>query len=28
LGLIFSDPACMAGVEAAITADYNNGTKF
>jgi phosphatidylserine/phosphatidylglycerophosphate/cardiolipin synthase-like enzyme len=28
LGLILSDPACMAGVEAAITADYNNGTKF
>jgi phosphatidylserine/phosphatidylglycerophosphate/cardiolipin synthase-like enzyme len=28
LGLIFSDPACMAGVEAAITADYNKGTKF
>ena len=28
LGLIFSDPACMAGVEAAITADYNGGTKF
>jgi cardiolipin synthase len=28
LGLIFSDPACMAGVEAAITKDYNGGTKF
>jgi phosphatidylserine/phosphatidylglycerophosphate/cardiolipin synthase-like enzyme len=28
LGLILSDPACMAGVEAAITADYNGGTKF
>ena len=28
LGLIFSDPACMAGIEAAITADYNGGTKF
>lgn len=28
LGLIFSDPACMAGVDAAITADYNKGTKF
>jgi phosphatidylserine/phosphatidylglycerophosphate/cardiolipin synthase-like enzyme len=28
LGLIFSDPACMDGVQAAITADYNNGTKF
>jgi phosphatidylserine/phosphatidylglycerophosphate/cardiolipin synthase-like enzyme len=28
LGLIFSDPACIAGVHAAITADYNNGTKF
>jgi len=28
LGLIFSDQACMAGVEAAITADYNGGTKF
>jgi cardiolipin synthase A/B len=25
LGLIFSDSACMAGVQAAITADYNNG---
>lgn len=28
LGLIFSDAACMAGVEAAITADFNKGTKF
>lgn len=28
LGLIFSDPACMAGVEAAITADFNNGTRL
>ncbi|MGH9607013.1 MAG: phospholipase D-like domain-containing protein [Terracidiphilus sp.] len=28
LGLIFSDSACMAGVQATITADYNNGTKF
>jgi phosphatidylserine/phosphatidylglycerophosphate/cardiolipin synthase-like enzyme len=28
LGLIFSDPACISGVQAAITADYNNGTKF
>ena len=28
LGLILSDAACMAGVEAAITADYNGGTKF
>ena len=28
LGLIFSDTACMAGVEAAITADFNKGTKF
>ena len=28
LGLVFSDPGCMAGVEAAITADYNGGTKF
>jgi phosphatidylserine/phosphatidylglycerophosphate/cardiolipin synthase-like enzyme len=28
LGLIFSDPACMAGVEAAITADYKAGTVF
>jgi phosphatidylserine/phosphatidylglycerophosphate/cardiolipin synthase-like enzyme len=26
LGLIFSDPACMAGLEAAISADYNSGT--
>lgn len=28
LGLIFSDAGCMAGVEAAITADFKNGTKF
>jgi phosphatidylserine/phosphatidylglycerophosphate/cardiolipin synthase-like enzyme len=28
LGLIFSDPTSMAGVESAITADYNGGTKF
>jgi phosphatidylserine/phosphatidylglycerophosphate/cardiolipin synthase-like enzyme len=28
LGLIFSDAVCMAGVESAITADYNGGTKF
>jgi cardiolipin synthase A/B len=28
LGLIFSDPACITGVHAAITADYNKGTKF
>ena len=28
LGLIFSDAACMAGVEAAITADFNKGTRF
>jgi phosphatidylserine/phosphatidylglycerophosphate/cardiolipin synthase-like enzyme len=28
LGLIFSDPACMAGVEATISADFNKGTKF
>ncbi|MFY9855295.1 MAG: phospholipase D-like domain-containing protein [Terracidiphilus sp.] len=28
LGIIFSDAACMAGVEAAITADFNKGTKF
>lgn len=28
LGLIFSDSACIEGVHAAITADYNNGTKF
>jgi cardiolipin synthase A/B len=28
LGLIFSDPACMAGVSAAITADFNGGTPF
>ena len=28
LGLIFSDQACMAGVSAAITADFNGGTPF
>jgi phosphatidylserine/phosphatidylglycerophosphate/cardiolipin synthase-like enzyme len=28
LGLIFSDPSCMAGVSAAITADFNGGTAF
>jgi phosphatidylserine/phosphatidylglycerophosphate/cardiolipin synthase-like enzyme len=28
LGLIVSDAGCMAGVEAAITADYKGGTKF
>ncbi len=28
LGLIFSDSACMAGVNAAISADYTNGTPF
>jgi phosphatidylserine/phosphatidylglycerophosphate/cardiolipin synthase-like enzyme len=28
LGLLFSDPTCMAGVQAAITADFNKGTKF
>ena len=28
LGLIFNDPGCMTGVYTAITADYNNGTKF
>ena len=28
LGLIFSDAACMEGVEAAITADFNKGTRF
>jgi len=28
LGLIFNDAACIQGVYAAITADYNNGTKF
>jgi phosphatidylserine/phosphatidylglycerophosphate/cardiolipin synthase-like enzyme len=28
LGLIFSDQACMAGVDAAITADFNAGTPF
>lgn len=28
LGLIFSDPACMTGVHAAITADFTGGTPF
>jgi phosphatidylserine/phosphatidylglycerophosphate/cardiolipin synthase-like enzyme len=28
LGLIFSDQTCMAGVSAAITADFNGGTPF
>ncbi len=28
LGLIFSDAACMAAIEAAVTADFNNGTAF
>ena len=28
LGLIFSDAACMAGVSAAINADFNGGTPF
>jgi phosphatidylserine/phosphatidylglycerophosphate/cardiolipin synthase-like enzyme len=28
LGLIFSDAACMAGVDAAIIADFNGGTPF
>jgi phosphatidylserine/phosphatidylglycerophosphate/cardiolipin synthase-like enzyme len=28
LGLIFNDPGCINGVHTAITADYNNGTKF
>jgi phosphatidylserine/phosphatidylglycerophosphate/cardiolipin synthase-like enzyme len=28
LGLIFSDPGCVSGVEAAITANYDSGTKF
>ena len=28
LGLIFSDSACMSGVEAAITADFKGGTPF
>jgi cardiolipin synthase A/B len=28
LGLIFNDPTCMAGVQAAITADYNNGNQI
>ena len=28
LGLIFSDASCMAGVSAAITADFNGGTAF
>lgn len=28
LGLIFNDPGCMTGVYTAVSADYNNGTKF
>jgi cardiolipin synthase A/B len=28
LGLIFNDAACMAGVEAAITKDYDNGNQL
>jgi phosphatidylserine/phosphatidylglycerophosphate/cardiolipin synthase-like enzyme len=28
LGLIFADPVCMAGIQAAITADFNGGTPF
>jgi cardiolipin synthase len=28
LGLIFNDAGCMEGVYTAVTADYNNGTKF
>lgn len=28
LGLIFSDPACMTGVNSAITADFKGGTAF
>jgi phosphatidylserine/phosphatidylglycerophosphate/cardiolipin synthase-like enzyme len=28
LGLVFNDAACIQGVYTAITADYNNGTKF
>ena len=28
LGLIFTDAACMAGVQAALTKDFNQGTKF
>jgi phosphatidylserine/phosphatidylglycerophosphate/cardiolipin synthase-like enzyme len=28
LGLIFSDPDCLIGVHAAITADFNGGTPF
>jgi phosphatidylserine/phosphatidylglycerophosphate/cardiolipin synthase-like enzyme len=28
LGLIFDDAGCMNGVHTAVTADYNNGTKF
>lgn len=28
LGLIFSDPSCMAGVNAAITADFKGGSAF
>ena len=27
LGLIFSDPTCMAGVQAAITSDFNGGNQ-
>lgn len=28
LGLIFSDPTCMAGVHTALTSDFNKGTAF
>jgi len=28
LGLIFNDPTCMAAIQAALTADYNGGTRF
>jgi cardiolipin synthase A/B len=28
LGLIFSDPTCMAGVSTALTKDFNGGTPF
>jgi cardiolipin synthase A/B len=28
LGLIFNDAGCMEGIHTAITADYNNGTKY
>ena len=28
LGLVFYDPGCINGVHTAITADFNNGTKF